>query len=60
MLYNVLGGNTHHAISAGVLTFLAVSSVSFLVCAQQLNVKYAMIKDAFKDNNTIKQETKRS
>ncbi len=36
-----------HAVNAGVLTFVVVSSANFLLCAREINEKYDMIKKAF-------------
>ncbi len=41
-------GDVKHAMNAGILTFAAVSGMSFLVCAREVNEKYEMLRQAFK------------
>ena len=40
------GGRLGHAINAGVLAFMVVSSASFAMCATDLNRKYELIRQA--------------
>jgi hypothetical protein len=47
MLNLSLGGSLRHAVSAGLLSFIFVSSVSFMTCANEVNKRY-MNRQAFK------------
>jgi hypothetical protein len=52
-------GHIRHATRSGILTFLFISSLSFLLCAREWNMKYAMTREAFK-GGPIREELKRS
>lgn len=43
----IIEGNFRHAMNAGLLTFLAVSGMSFLICANEINQKYDRLRQAF-------------
>jgi hypothetical protein len=45
-------------LNAGLLTFMVVSSASFLMCANEVNQKYDMVRQAFK-HHKIKEEPKK-
>jgi hypothetical protein len=45
-------------MNAGVLTFIVVSSASFLICANEINTKYEMIKQAFAQQAKFKEDDK--
>mmetsp|Transcript_17468 Transcript_17468/g.29476 ORF Transcript_17468/g.29476 Transcript_17468/m.29476 type:complete len:114 (-) Transcript_17468:566-907(-) len=49
-------GHFNHALNAGVLTFLTVSSISFLYCAHNVNKKFEMIRQAFALQGKIKED----
>ncbi len=51
-----LEGNLHHAFNAGFLTFIVVSGVSFVICANEVNRKYEMIRQAFQLQRQIKHQ----
>jgi hypothetical protein len=53
------GGNIRHALNAAVLTFTAVTSMSFMICAHEVNSKYEAMREAFKRNPHIKEDTSR-
>ena len=44
-------GQVGRAVNAAVLTFVVVSSGNFLICANDVNTKYDMIKQAFQQKN---------
>ncbi len=58
LILPILEGNFRHAMNAGVLTFLAVSGMSFLICANDVNKKYDMLRQAFHHQN-IKEDRKK-
>lgn len=41
-------GNVRHAVSSGILTFIIVSTVSFVTCANEVNRKYDQLQKAFR------------
>jgi hypothetical protein len=43
--------NVRHAASAGVLTFTVISSANFLICSNEFNQKYEMIRKGFEKKN---------
>lgn len=50
------GGKLGHAFNAGLLTFMTVSSISFWVCAEDVNRKYATIRQAMANQQKIKED----
>eukprot|EP00601_Ochromonadales_sp_CCMP2298_P030812 CAMPEP_0173348214 /NCGR_PEP_ID=MMETSP1144-20121109/13605_1 /TAXON_ID=483371 /ORGANISM="non described non described, Strain CCMP2298" /LENGTH=107 /DNA_ID=CAMNT_0014295827 /DNA_START=207 /DNA_END=526 /DNA_ORIENTATION=+ len=49
-------GNLKHAVNAGLLTFMVVSSISFTWCVHKHNQKYEQIRLAFSRQKKIKQD----
>ncbi len=47
LTYKCIGGDLHHGLTAGLLTFVLVSGVSFLKCAHDVNERYEMMQKAF-------------
>jgi hypothetical protein len=52
--FTFTGGKLGHAANASLLTFAVVSSISFMVCADEVNRKYEMIRQAMQTQNKIK------
>ena len=44
-------GQLNRAVRAGLFTFIFASTVSFLICAKEVNAKYASLQQAFKQKN---------
>jgi hypothetical protein len=53
-IFPFVGGKLGHAANASLLTFAVVSSISFMVCADEVNRKYEMIRQAMQAQNKIK------
>lgn len=41
-------GNVRHAVSSGIVTFIVVSTFSFVTCANEVNRKYDTLQKAFR------------
>lgn len=51
-------GQVNRAVRAGLFTFIFTSSVSFYLCANEINRKYEMLQKAFQKRN-IKEYNKK-